>query len=107
MALWEGRFKKSLDQKTNDFNSSISFDSRMYKQDILGSIAHSKMLGKQGIIAKEEAEKIQEELNQILQELEVGKSTFDYDAEDIHTFIEGELTKRIRSHRKKIAHSTK
>ena len=54
MALWEGRFKKELNSKTNDFNSSIRFDSRMYKQDILGSIAHSKMLAKQNIIKEED-----------------------------------------------------
>ena len=58
MPLWEGRFKKNIDSKTNDFNSSISFDSRMYKQDIKGSIAHAKMLSKQGIIAKDEADKM-------------------------------------------------
>jgi argininosuccinate lyase len=62
MVLWKGRFKKELDSLTNDFNSSISFDSRMYKQDINGSIAHAKMLGKQEIIDKEEAQKIVEEL---------------------------------------------
>ena len=54
MAMWDGRFKKKVDVKTNDFNSSIHFDKRMYKQDILGSIAHSKMHAKQGIISKED-----------------------------------------------------
>ena len=58
MKLWEGRFSKEIDKKTNDFNSSISFDCRMYRQDITGSMAHAAMLGKQGIISKEESEKI-------------------------------------------------
>lgn len=95
MPLWEGRFKKSIDSKTNDFNSSISFDSRMYKQDIKGSIAHAKMLSKQGIIAHDEADKIINELNIILNEIEENKINIDKDAEDIHMFIETELTKRL------------
>lgn len=95
MPLWEGRFKKNIDSKTNDFNSSISFDSRMYKQDIKGSIAHAKMLSKQGIIAKDEADKIINELNIILNEIEENKIDIDKDAEDIHMFIETELTKRL------------
>lgn len=95
MPAWEGRFKKKLDTKTNDFNSSISFDSRMYKQDIIGSIAHAKMLSKQGIIDTKEAEKIINELEVILQEIEEDKLKIDYEAEDIHMFIESELTKRL------------
>lgn len=95
MLAWEGRFKKKLDTKTNDFNSSISFDSRMYKQDIIGSIAHAKMLAKQGIIDTKEAEKIINELEVILQEIEEDKLKIDYEAEDIHMFIESELTKRL------------
>lgn len=95
MPLWEGRFKKEIDTKTNDFNSSISFDSRMYKQDIIGSIAHAKMLAKQCIIEKSEAEKIESELSKILQEIEKGSLKIDYSAEDIHMFIESELTKRL------------
>ena len=58
MKLWAGRFQKETDDKVNDFNSSISFDARLYRQDIAGSIAHATMLGEQGIIAKEEADKI-------------------------------------------------
>ncbi len=95
MPLWTGRFKKSLDSKTNDFNSSISFDSRMYAQDIKGSVAHATMLGKQGIIAKEESEKIVKNLKEILADIDEGRLEFDITAEDIHTFVEGELTKRI------------
>ena len=95
MALWEGRFKKKLDAKTNDFNSSIRFDSRMYQQDILGSIAHVKMLAKQNIIENSEAEKIQEELNTILVQLNNESLKIDWNVEDIHTFIEGELTRRL------------
>lgn len=95
MPLWEGRFKKSIDSKTNDFNSSISFDSRMYKQDILGSIAHAKMLAKQEIIEQIEADKIVNELNKILEEISNGSLKIDLEAEDIHMFVEAELTKRL------------
>ena len=95
MVMWEGRFKKEIDKRTNDFNSSISFDKRMYKQDITGSIAHATMLGKCGIIASEESDKIIAGLKDILKDLESGCLEFDMDAEDIHMFIESELTKRI------------
>ena len=100
--LWEGRFKKEIDSKTNDFNSSIRFDSRMYKEDIKGSIAHSKMLAKQGIIDKEESKKIVDELNKIQEDIENNTLEINKDAEDIHTFIEGELTKRIGSAGKRL-----
>ena len=100
--LWEGRFKKEIDSKTNDFNSSIRFDQRMYKEDIEGSIAHSKMLAKQGIIDKEESKKIVNELQNILSDIENNKLEIDKNAEDIHTFIEGELTKRIGSAGKRL-----
>lgn len=102
MVLWEGRFKKELDSRTNDFNSSISFDSRMYKQDILGSIAHSTMLEKQGIILAEDKEKIVNELTNILNEIENGNLPIDPNAEDIHMFIETELTNRIGDSGKKL-----
>ena len=95
MPLWTGRFKKSLDKKTNDFNSSIPFDCRMAQQDIRGSVAHATMLGKQGIIDKGESEKIVASLKEIAAELESGKLSIDMTAEDIHTFVEGELTRRI------------
>ena len=93
--MWAGRFKKDIDKRTNDFNSSISFDQRLYKQDINGSIAHATMLGKCGIIAENESEKIIAGLKQILEDLETGKLDFDDNAEDIHMFVEEELTKRI------------
>ena len=95
MPLWTGRFKKELDKKTNDFNSSIPFDCRMAAQDIRGSIAHAKMLGKQGIIDFSESEKIVDGLNGIASDLESGALEIDMTAEDIHTFVEGELTRRI------------
>lgn len=102
MALWEGRFKKELDSKTNDFNSSISFDKRMYKHDIMGSIAHATMLGKQNIIELSESEKIISTLKDILSDLDSGKLAFDMNAEDIHMFIESELTSRIGSTGKRL-----
>ena len=95
MKLWKGRFQKEADPKTNDFNSSISIDSRMYHEDIQGSIAHATMLGECGIIDKSESEKIIAGLNGILADLDSGALTIDPDAEDIHTFVEGELTARI------------
>lgn len=102
MAMWEGRFKKELDSRTNDFNSSIRFDSRMYKQDLKGSMAHAKMLAKQGIIEQEDKEKIVEELSKMLEEVETGKLDIDMQAEDIHMFFESELTKRIGQTGKKL-----
>lgn len=95
MKLWTGRFKKELDKKTNDFNSSISFDSRMYREDIEGSIAHATMLGQCGVIEKKEAEAICEGLAEILADIENGKLEIDHEQEDIHTFVEGELTARL------------
>lgn len=95
MKLWKGRFQKEADPKTNDFNSSISIDSRMYKEDIEGSIAHATMLGACGIIAQSESDKICAELEKIAADIESGALSIDPDAEDIHTFIEGELTARI------------
>ena len=92
MQLWKGRFKKELSKTTNDFNSSISFDSRMYKEDIEGSIAHATMLGRCGIIKEEEANDIVKGLKGILADIENGTLHIDMEAEDIHTFIEGELT---------------
>lgn len=95
MAMWAGRFKKEESKDVNDFNSSISFDSRMYEQDILGSIAHATMLGEKNIISKADSELICKTLAQILEDIKNGKLLFDYDAEDIHMFVEAELTKRI------------
>ena len=92
--LWKGRFKKELAKETNDFNSSIGFDSRMFEQDIKGSIAHATMLGATGIIDKSESDKIVDGLNDILNDIKSGELKIDMQAEDIHTFIEGELTAR-------------
>lgn len=95
MQLWKGRFKKELSKTTNDFNSSIPFDSRMYREDIEGSIAHATMLGECGIIEKAQAQHIIEGLNSILNDIDTDALSIDMEAEDIHTFVEGELTKRI------------
>ncbi len=93
--MWAGRFQKQLNSRVNDFNSSIHFDCRMYKQDILGSIAHATMLGKCGIISTQDAELICKTLGEILADIEQGKLEFDMSAEDIHMFIETVLTSRI------------
>ena len=77
MKLWGGRFSKSTDKSVDDFNSSIRFDSRMYAQDIRGSQAHAKMLGKQGIIPKEDSELIVKTLGEILKDIEDGKVEFE------------------------------
>jgi argininosuccinate lyase len=94
MALWAGRFSKEIDETVNAFNSSIAFDARMYKHDIQGSIAHATMLGKCGIIAEEDSATIIKGLGEILEDIESGKLEFDPAAEDIHMFVEAELTKR-------------
>ncbi len=93
--MWAGRFSKALDKQADDFNSSIHFDSRMYRQDITGSMAHAAMLAKQGIIAPADAETIIATLGDILSDISDGKLQIDMNAEDIHMFVEAELTKRI------------
>ena len=93
--MWAGRFSKQLDSQADDFNSSIRFDSKMYKQDITGSLVHAAMLKKQGIISADEAEKICDGLTSILADIESGSLEIDMAAEDIHMFVESELTKRI------------
>ena len=93
--IWAGRFTKETDKRVNDFNSSISFDARMYREDIEGSIAHATMLGECGIIDLDESKAIVEGLKNILNDIENGKLEFDLNAEDIHSFIEAELTKRL------------
>ncbi len=93
--LWAGRFGKETDLEVNDFNSSISFDCRLYKEDITGSMAHAAMLGKQGIIAKDEADRITEGLQGILQDIENGTIEFSQEYEDIHMNVEHILTERI------------
>ena len=95
MKLWGGRFSKNTDSEVNDFNSSIRFDQRMYRQDILGSIAHAKMLGKCNIIPIADSELIVKTLGEILDDVENGKIEFMVDAEDIHMNIETILTNRI------------
>lgn len=95
MKLWTGRFHKELSKTTNDFNSSISFDSRMYKEDIQGSIAHATMLGACNIIDKDQSELICKGLEEIKNDIDNGTLKIDMECEDIHTFIEGELTKRL------------
>ena len=92
MKLWGGRFKKGTDTLVNDFNSSINVDSRMYKEDIEGSLAHVKMLGKQGIIPNKSSKKIEDGLNEILKRLDNGVIEVDPTSEDIHSFVEGTLT---------------
>lgn len=95
MKMWAGRFSKEVDERVNDFNSSIRFDCRMYEQDIKGSLAHAAMLAAQGIIPQGDADAIAGGLEGILADLKSGALVFDPGAEDIHMFIEAELTKRI------------
>lgn len=95
MKLWGGRFKKSTDSFVDHFHSSISFDQRLYKQDIEGSIAHADMLGKQNIISIEDSLLIQKTLKEILNDIEQGTIEFDEKAEDIHMNIETILIERI------------
>lgn len=95
MKLWGGRFTKSTDSFTDHFHSSISFDQRMYKEDITGSIAHAAMLGRQGVIPAEDSELLQKTLKELLADIESGKVEFDEKAEDIHMNIETMLIERI------------
>ncbi len=95
MKLWGGRFQKSTDKLVEDFHSSISFDQRLYRQDIQGSIAHARMLGKCGIIAEAEALAVISGLEQVLADIEAGKVEFEVGAEDIHMNVEKILTERI------------
>ena len=93
--MWAGRFSKALDSTADDFNSSLRVDCRMYREDIEGSMAHAAMLGAQGIISKEDADAIISALGDILDDLDSGKLDFSGGGEDIHMFVEAELTKRI------------
>ncbi|MBO5211104.1 MAG: argininosuccinate lyase, partial [Clostridia bacterium] len=92
--MWAGRFEKALDKQADDFNSSIHFDCRMYKQDITGSMVHAMMLSRQGIISSDEYHEILNGLSSILTDIENGNLQIDMNAEDIHMFVEAELTKR-------------
>ena len=100
--MWAGRFEKSLDKIADDFNSSLSFDCKMYKQDILGSIAHATMLGACGVITEVESQTLIDGLEGILVDIENGTLKFDTGAEDIHMFVEAELTKRLGDVGKKL-----
>ncbi|MBQ2500146.1 MAG: argininosuccinate lyase [Clostridia bacterium] len=102
MKLWTGRFEKEIAKETNDFNSSISFDKRMYNEDIMGSMAHATMLVAQGIISEADGAEILAGLEGILSDIDSGKLEIDPSAEDIHTFVEAELTKRIGDAGKKL-----
>ena len=102
MKLWGGRFKSGVNELVNTFNASISIDSRMYKEDILGSLAHVKMLGKQGIIPAKDSEKIVNGLNEILKRMENGVIHIDNSSEDIHSFIESTLTYYVGDEGKKL-----
>lgn len=93
--MWAGRFSKEVDSRVNAFNSSIAFDARMYKHDIMGSIAHATMLGEAGIIPKEDSETLIKGLEEVLSDLESGKLEINPEAEDIHMFIESVLTERL------------
>ena len=100
--LWAGRYEQETAKLADDFNSSIRFDSRMYRQDITGSMAHASMLGHQGIITMEEAEALIAGLRGILADLDSGALTFDPQAEDIHMFVEQVLTERLGDVGKKL-----
>ena len=102
MKLWGGRFKKGTDKSVNDFNSSIPFDSRMYREDIEGSIAHASMLGEQGIISKDASDRIVSGLLEILKRIDSGSIEIDMTSEDIHSFVEGILTYYIGENGKKL-----
>ncbi len=102
MKLWAGRFQKETDTLVNDFNSSITFDARLYQQDIQGSIAHATMLGRQGIITLEESESIIAGLRTILADIEAGNVEFSMDNEDIHMNVEALLTERIGPNGKRL-----
>jgi len=102
MKLWSGRFTKDNVKLTEDFNASISFDSRMYREDIMGSIAHAAMLAKQGIITEEEKDLIIKGLKEIQEELEEGQLEFTAEAEDVHMNIETFLIRKIGETGKKL-----
>ena len=100
--MWAGRFSKALDKEADDFNSSIHFDCKMYKQDIPGSMEHAAMLSACNIISQDESLQIIDGLQTILDDIDSGKLAIDMDAEDIHMFVEAQLTKRIGDVGKKL-----
>ena len=93
--LWGGRFTKQTDQLVFDFNASITFDKRLFHEDVTGSIVHATMLAKQGILTEEERKSIIEGLTGILEDVDAGKLTIDETQEDIHSFVEATLIDRI------------
>ncbi len=100
--MWGGRFSKTTDHLVEDFHSSISFDQRLYREDIKGSIAHARMLGFQNIISESKADQIINGLQEVLKEITEGKVEFDVGAEDIHMNVESLLTKKIGDVGKKL-----
>ena len=100
--LWAGRSTGEMNQLADDFNSSLHFDKRLYREDITGSMAHAAMLGRQGIIAPEEADTLIKGLEDILKDLESGALSFDMSCEDIHMFVEQVLTERLGDVGKKL-----
>lgn len=100
--IWEGVTNGITDSLADDFNSSVRFDSRMYEEDIKGSMVHASMLGLKGIISQAESEEIISGLEGILNDIKTGKLVIDYSCEDIHTFVEAELTKRLGDTGKKL-----
>ncbi len=100
--MWGGRFAKTTDKLVEDFHSSISFDQILYQQDIAGSIAHAKMLGRQGIITPAEAEQLVAGLQQIREDIDAGRVEFEVGTEDIHMNIEKILTERVGEVGKKL-----
>jgi len=100
--LWGGRFTKETDQQVYLFNASIRFDQKFYREDITGSIAHSEMLAKQGIITEEEFQQIRKGLTEILEDIQSGRLQMTEEYEDIHSFVESELTRRIGDAGKKL-----
>ncbi len=102
MKLWGGRFTRPTDEAVNAFNASLAFDRRLYEQDIRGSIAHVTMLARQGILTEDEGNTITDGLTSILNDLRSGALAFDETCEDIHSFVEAELTKRVGDVGKKL-----
>ena len=105
--LWGGRFTKETDKLVYNFNASLSFDSKLYKQDITGSMAHASMLAKQGIIEEQEKEEILKGLKSILEDIENKKLEFTEEYEDIHSFVEANLIDRCGECRKETAYRKK
>ena len=100
--LWGGRFTKETDQLVYNFNASISFDKKFYRQDMEGSIAHVKMLGKQGILTEQETDELVKAVKDILREVEAGELEISHEYEDIHSFVEATLIDRLGDTGKKL-----